>query len=214
MNFLGTDTFVSSVLQSTRLVKRSQALRGRNLMRNSQVEGAPMLHWASGVRRVPEAVSCKSHWTSSPSLRKSEAASHRDCFQYVRLYFTFLRSNRIASQIASLGDRAASSHPFVPSGRGTSLRNTSQTVTHYTVHRGGHPIRPAAQTRNLAMTPDGSVLSVMRARRMFRFGYSSSPSCCLSQWKFRNATSLRITCIAACTSAQRSHDEPSWVIDP
>ena len=40
MIFLRTDIFVSSVLLSTRLVKRSQALRGRNLTRNSQVQGA------------------------------------------------------------------------------------------------------------------------------------------------------------------------------
>jgi len=152
---------VGSVLQSTRLVKRSQALLGRNLTRNNQVEGAPMVHAASGVRRMPEAVFRKSHWTSSPSLGKSDLASHRICLQYVRLDFTLLRSNRIALSC----DRASSSHPFVPAGRGTSLSDTSQTVAHYTVHRGGHPIRPAAQTQSLAMTPDGSVLSVMRARR-------------------------------------------------
>ena len=131
-----------------------------------------MVHSASGVRCMPGAVSCKSHWTSSPSLKKSDLASHHKCLQYVRLDLAFLRSNRTTF----LSDRAADSHPFVPSGRGMSLGDILQAVAHYTIHRGGHPIRPAAQTRSLAMTPDGSVLSAMRARRMFRFGYSCSSS--------------------------------------
>ena len=35
------------------LVKRSQALRGRNLTRDSQADGAPMVHQAPGRSRGP-----------------------------------------------------------------------------------------------------------------------------------------------------------------
>src|SRR5262245_54492273 len=37
------------------LVKRSQALRGRNLTRDNQADGAPMVHQASGDNKLPEA---------------------------------------------------------------------------------------------------------------------------------------------------------------
>jgi len=36
-------------------VKRSQALRGRNLTRDNQADGAPMVHQASGDNKLPEA---------------------------------------------------------------------------------------------------------------------------------------------------------------
>ena len=44
------------VLRLRCLVKRKGALRGRNLSGDSQVEGAPMVHLASGVHVAPEAV--------------------------------------------------------------------------------------------------------------------------------------------------------------
>ena len=37
------------------LAKRKQALRGRNLSRDSQAEGAPRAYWASGVQVTPAA---------------------------------------------------------------------------------------------------------------------------------------------------------------
>ena len=40
------------------LVKRKEALRGRNLSRDSQVEGAPMVHPTSDVHVASEVVFC------------------------------------------------------------------------------------------------------------------------------------------------------------
>ncbi len=47
------------VLRLKRLVKQREALRGRNLPRDSQIGGAPMVHPASGVHVAPEAVFLK-----------------------------------------------------------------------------------------------------------------------------------------------------------
>ena len=47
-----------SVLRLKCLVKRKEALRGRNLSRDSQVEGAPTVHPTSGVHVASEAVFC------------------------------------------------------------------------------------------------------------------------------------------------------------
>ena len=47
---------VLSVLRLKCSVKRREALRGRNLPRDSRTSGAPMVHLASGVLVAPEAV--------------------------------------------------------------------------------------------------------------------------------------------------------------
>jgi hypothetical protein len=44
------------VIYSVCVVNRSQALRGRNLTRDSQAEGASRTHQASGIDCMPEAV--------------------------------------------------------------------------------------------------------------------------------------------------------------
>jgi len=50
------EAVVLSMLRLKCLVKRREALRGRNLSRDSQVKGAPTVHPASGVLVAPEAV--------------------------------------------------------------------------------------------------------------------------------------------------------------
>jgi len=90
------------------------------------------------------------HPSENPLLQTTAKAS-----EFARLNLPLLRSSRIFL----LDDRAFSSHPFVPSGRGPSPTGPSEAVAQNTVHRGDHPIRLSAQTRSLAMTPDGSVAS-------------------------------------------------------
>ena len=69
------------------LVKRKEALRGRNLSRDSQVEGAPRVHLASGVHVAPEAVFLTpighpSHASENPSSKLGSDASVW-CLRYI-----------------------------------------------------------------------------------------------------------------------------------
>ena len=61
---------LNRVKLAPRLVKRSQALRGRNLIRDSHADGAPMVHRASGgqCRQGPLSLI---HRTPELCLRKS-----------------------------------------------------------------------------------------------------------------------------------------------
>jgi hypothetical protein len=105
-------------------------------MRNSRVEGVPMVHSASGVLLMPEAVFFPSHWTSSPSLKNPILQAT------AKASSTFGPTSHLCDRTASLGDRASSSHPFVPSGRGTSLkRHLASRRTLYS-----SPGRPPNQT--------------------------------------------------------------------
>jgi len=52
---LWVESVVTFVVGLICLVKRKQALRGRNLSRDSRAEGAPRVHRASGMRGETEA---------------------------------------------------------------------------------------------------------------------------------------------------------------
>ena len=72
------NTAISCVLDWTRLVKRSQALRGRNLTRDSQADGAPMVHQASDddVRQRPHS-DLSDTGAMPPKIPGSGAEPHR-----------------------------------------------------------------------------------------------------------------------------------------
>jgi hypothetical protein len=77
--FLETgETVVRIVLSLKCLAKRKQALRGRNLPRDSQVEGAPTVHRASGVNDTPGAVFLPpvghpSHASENPAVESGQS---------------------------------------------------------------------------------------------------------------------------------------------
>ena len=116
------------VLRLKCLVKRREALRGRNLPRDSQVEGAPRVHPASGMDlrargRFLAPVGHPSHASENPSSKPGQGVNV-SCFRYIVLVPSLpgCRSRSAASgclsSVAGAVRRGGWIHLFAVTGRG------------------------------------------------------------------------------------------------
>lgn len=116
----------ASLIDCRCLEKRSQALRGRNLTRDIQVSGVPMVHLAPGDSccRGPFCCCETCHWTSEPCLKKS-TARHRDCIATAsRLHRDAAADHVVASTWNNRRESNSSSCVPMRCNASASLRST------------------------------------------------------------------------------------------
>ena len=119
---------VSCVVGLICLVKRKQALRGRNLSRDSQAEGAPRVHRASGVDYTPGAffampIGHPSHASENPAAEPRPALG-------VGVPFTSSRYRHC--QVVALGGSGGIGFPVLRRRSGATRRVNSSLRSHRT----------------------------------------------------------------------------------
>lgn len=128
------------------------------------------------------------HFFALPCLRKPNAASHRNGLHVRsnasdRVGLFLPPSNR---DVLLLGDRASSSHPFVPAGR-RPFCSVGQNPSHQIQFTGGPPNQAGGADSRSRHDPKRVGPLRMRARRMFDclLYYAAVLLCCSCQRRSR-----------------------------